>query len=42
MIAIGVGEENCSFLPFLAVTLVDEGTSSNSSVGGAGKSLFGE
>jgi len=32
-------EEKCSFLPFLVVALVDEGTSSNSGAGGGERSL---
>jgi hypothetical protein len=37
------GEEGkCSFFPFLAVVLVEEGTSSNPSGGGGEKSLYGE
>ena len=42
MLVVGVGEEKCDFLPFLAVTLVDEGNSSNSGAGGGEKSLYGE
>jgi hypothetical protein len=35
-------EEKCSFLPFLVVALVEEGTSSNSGAGGGERSLCGE
>jgi hypothetical protein len=35
-------EEKCSFLPFLAVALVEEGTSSSSGAGGGERSLCGE
>jgi hypothetical protein len=42
ILAIGVGKEKCNFLPLLAVALVDEGNSSNSSAGGGEKSLCGE
>ena len=38
----GRGEENRIFFPFLDVTLVEEGTSSNPSGGGDEKSLCGE
>jgi hypothetical protein len=35
-------EEKCSFLPFLVVALVEEGTSSSSGVGGGEWYLYGE
>jgi hypothetical protein len=35
-------EEKCSFLPFLVLSLVEEGTSSISSEGGGERSLCGE
>jgi hypothetical protein len=41
-LAAGAGEGKCNFLPLLVVVLVDEGTSSNSGVGGGEKSLCGE
>jgi hypothetical protein len=35
-------EEKCSFLPFLPMALVEEGTSSSSGVGGGEMPLYGE
>ena len=42
VLAIEGDEEKCSFLPFLVVALVEEGTSSNSGVVGGERSLYGE
>jgi hypothetical protein len=42
ILAAGVGEKKCNFVPLLVVALVDEGNSSNSGAGGAEKSLCGE
>jgi hypothetical protein len=42
MLVVGVGEEKCNFLPFLAMPMVDEGTYSNSGAGGGEKYLCGE
>jgi hypothetical protein len=42
VLATGAGEGKCNFLPFLAMVLVNEGTSSNSGAGGGENSLCGE
>jgi hypothetical protein len=42
VLAIEGDEEKCSFLPFLVVDLVEEGTSSNYGAGGGERSLCGE